>query len=80
MEELKIALMILFVADCIALTILVLSQEGKAVGLGTIGGMADSFWSKNKSRTREGRLLKYTRVCAALFIVLALVLNLKVFA
>lgn len=80
MEELKIALMILFAMDCIALTGFVLLQEGKSAGLGTIGGMADSFWSQNKSRSMEGALVKITRVLAVLFIVLALALNLKVFA
>lgn len=73
-------LMILFAIDCIALTAIVLLQEGKSAGLGTIGGMADSYWGQNKGRSMEGTLVKVTRVLAVLFIVLALVLNLKVFA
>lgn len=73
-------LMILFAIDCIALTVIVLLQEGKSAGLGTIGGMADSYWGQNKGRSMEGTLVKITRVLAVLFIVLALVLNLKVFA
>ena len=73
-------LMIIFAIDCIALTAIVLLQEGKSAGLGTIGGMADSYWGQNKGRSMEGTLVKVTRVLAVLFIVLALVLNLKVFA
>ena len=42
MEILKMVLMILFAIDCIALTVIVLLQEGKSAGLGTIGGMADT--------------------------------------
>lgn len=80
MEILKMVLMILFAIDCIALTAIVLLQEGKSAGLGTIGGMADSYWGQNKGRSMEGTLVKVTRVLAVLFIVLALVLNLKVFA
>lgn len=80
MEILKNVLMIIFAIDCIALTIIVLLQEGKSAGLGTIGGMADSYWGQNKGRSMEGTLVKVTRVLAVLFIVLALVLNLKVFA
>ncbi|MDO4474839.1 MAG: preprotein translocase subunit SecG [Eubacteriales bacterium] len=80
METLKMVLMILFAIDCIALTAIVLLQEGKSAGLGTIGGMADSYWGQNKGRSMEGTLVKVTRVLAVLFIVLALVLNLKVFA
>ena len=80
MEILKTVLMILLAIDCIALTIVVLLQEGKLAGLGTIGGMADSYWGQNKGRSMEGTLVKVTRVLAVLFILLALALNLKVFA
>ena len=80
MEILKTVLMIIFAIDCIALTALVLMQEGKSAGLGTIGGMADTYWGKNKGRSMEGAMVKATRVLAILFVVLAAVLNLKVFA
>ena len=50
MEILKIVLTILFVIDCIALTIIVLLQEGKSAGLGTIAGGADTYWGQNKGR------------------------------
>lgn len=79
MEILKMVLMIIFAIDCIALTAIVLMQEGKQAGLGTISGMADSYWGKNKGRSMEGTLVKVTRVLAILFIVLAVVLNLSVF-
>ena len=80
MEILKIVLTILFVIDCIVLTALVLLQEGKSAGLGAISGAADSFWGQNKGRSMEGALVKATRICAVLFLVLAVALNLKVFA
>ena len=41
MEILKIVLTILFVIDGIALTIIVLLQEGKSAGLGSIAGGAE---------------------------------------
>ena len=80
METLKTVLLILFAIDCIALTVIVLMQEGKSAGLGTIAGMADSYWGQNKGRSMEGALVKSTKFLAILFIVLAAVLNLKVFA
>ncbi len=72
-------LRILFVIDCIALTVIVLLQEGKSRGLGTISGAADTYWGQNKGRSMEGALVKITRVLLILFLVLAIVLNLKVF-
>lgn len=80
MEILKTVILIIFAIDCIALTTIVLLQEGKSAGLGTIAGAADSYWGQNKGRSMEGALVKSTKFLAILFIVLAAALNLKVFA
>ncbi|MCP1110677.1 preprotein translocase subunit SecG [Ohessyouella blattaphilus] len=81
MTVLKGILMVVFAIDCIALILLVLMQEGKQQGLGSLGGMSDStFWSQNKGRSMEGTLARVTKYLAILFILLAIVLNLPVFA
>ena len=72
-------LTILFVIVSLVLVVIVLMQEGKSAGLGTISGAADTYWGHNKGRSMEGTLVKVTRVVAVLFIVLAVVLNLKIF-
>ncbi len=76
---LRIVLTVIFLLVCIALTAIVLMQEGKQQGLGTISGAAESYWGKNKGRSMEGALEKITKVLAVLFIVLALVLNMNRF-
>ena len=77
MEILRIILTVIFAIDCIALTIVVLIQEGKQQGLGTIAGVADTYWGKNKGRSMEGGLVKATTLMAVLFFVLAIVLNMN---
>ena len=72
---LKIILTVVFVLICIALTIIVLLQEGKAQGLGSISGMADTYWGKNKGRSMEGNLDKFTKFAAVAVLALALILN-----
>ena len=79
MDVLKIVLTIIFVIDCIALAAIILLQEGKSAGLGTISGAADTYGGHYKGRSMEGTLVKVTRVVAALFIILAVVLNLGIF-
>lgn len=79
MSVIRIILTVLFIIDCIGLTVIVLMQEGKSAGLGTIGGAAESYWGKNKGRSMEGALVKITRVMAVLFILLAVVLNVNKF-
>ena len=50
MAVVKIIIQIIFILLCIALTVLVLMQEGKSAGLGAISGMAETYWGKNKGR------------------------------
>ena len=77
MDILRIVLTVIFVIDCIGLTVVVLMQEGKQKGLGAISGMADTYWGRNKGRSMEGKLVLFTKIMAVLFMVLAVVLNMK---
>ena len=58
------------------LILVVLFQSGKSQGLsGTIGGIADSYMSKSKSKSLDAKLAKGTKWVGAAFIVLTLVIN-----
>ena len=75
----KTAVYVIYILVCIALTVVVLLQEGKQGGLtGAISGGAETYWSKNKGRSKEGRLAIATTILAILFMVLSLVLNVLV--
>lgn len=78
MDVLKIILTVVFILISIVISAVILMQEGKSAGLGAIAGAADTYWGKNKGRSMEGRLVKITRVCVILFLLLALVLNLGI--
>ena len=70
---------IVYIVIAIALTVVVLCQESKQSGLtGAISGAAATYWSKNKSRSKEGILAIVTTILAVLFIGLSLVLDLVV--
>ena len=62
MTILKYVLMVLFVLVCIIATVLVLMQEGRSQGLGAIAGAAETYWGKNKGRSMEGNLVKWTKI------------------
>ena len=79
MAVLKIVIQILFILICIALTVLVLMQEGKSAGLGAISGAAETYWGKNKGRSMEGKLVKITKYLAIGFMLFSIILNLNVF-
>ena len=70
--------MVVYILVCVALTAIVLMPEGKNAGLGgSISGVADTYWGKNKGRSMEGMLVTLTRVLAAVFIILSIVLNMS---
>lgn len=75
MEALRTVVLVIFIVVCVALSVLVLMQEGKSAGLGAISGAAESYWGKNKGRSMEGALVKATKVLAVLFFVIAAILN-----
>ncbi len=77
-DTIRIGLMGLFILVCIFMTVLVLMQESKQNGLsGAISGAADSYWGKNKGRSMEGKLVKFTKILAVAFIVIAVILNIN---
>lgn len=48
MGVLRTILTIIFILVCVALTVIVLMQEGKSEGLGAISGAAETYWGKTK--------------------------------
>ena len=76
MEVLRVILIAVFLIAAIAITVVVLLQEGKSAGLGSIGGSSngDSYWDKNKKNSLEGKFEKWTKIMAGTFVVAALLL------
>jgi preprotein translocase subunit SecG len=69
-------LLVLLVIVALVLIVSVLLQPSKADGFrGFMTGNSDTFYSKNKSRTRESFLYKVTIVSAIFFAVLTLAIN-----
>ncbi len=79
LEIVRIVVTVVFIIVSIALAGIVLMQEGKSAGLGTISGAAESYWGKNKGRSMEGMLVKITKILAIVFMLLAVVLNMSFF-
>ena len=82
MAVLKAVLMVVFAIVCIAITVIILFQEGKQAGLGSLSGQtsnSDSYWNKNKKHSKEGILIRATSVLVIVFFVLAAVLNIGSF-
>lgn len=78
METVKVVLTVIYVVAALAIILVVLLQEGKSAGLGSLGGGTNasnsSYWDKNKKHSLEGKLERWIKMTAALFVILALIL------
>ena len=73
----KIVVTVIQLLSGLFLIAVVLLQSGKSAGLsGTIAGGMDTFMAKNKAKTWDAKLAKWTKWVAILFMVLTLVLSL----
>ncbi|MBQ1548657.1 MAG: preprotein translocase subunit SecG [Lachnospiraceae bacterium] len=82
MAVLKTILMIVFAVISVAITVIILFQEGKQAGLGSLSGTAsnsETYWNKNKKHSREGILVTTTSILVILFFIIAAVLNIGSF-
>jgi preprotein translocase subunit SecG len=73
--EMKTALIVVHLIVAVALIVIVLLQSGKQACLsGSIAGGAETFFGKNKGRTIDGILSKFTSVAAIVFLITSLAL------
>ena len=77
MTTAQIVLSIIYFVVALALIAVVMLQSGKSAGLsGAIAGGADTFLSKNKAKSWDAKLARWTKWVAILWIIITLVLSL----
>ncbi len=79
MSAIQYVLAVVLIILSVVIIALVMLQESKQQGLsGAIAGAADTFFGKNKGRTQEAQLAKFTKIAGVIFFILALVAALLV--
>ena len=72
-----VILNIIYIIIALSMVAIVLLQSAKSSGMsGTIAGGAETFFGKNKGRTIDAMLSKYTTFAAIAFLVISIVLYL----
>lgn len=75
MGAIHIIVSIFHIIFSLSIIVVVLLQSGKSAGLsGSIAGGAETFFGKNKGRTLDALLGKYTSVAAIMFLVTSIAL------
>ncbi|MBO5413700.1 MAG: preprotein translocase subunit SecG [Clostridia bacterium] len=78
MEILKTILIVIYVIVCLVLIVIASMQSSEDDGASNTimgGAQNNSFYEKNKGRTREGKLKRWTIILGITFIVLTIVLG-----
>ncbi len=79
MTALQYVLALIVIIVSILIIVLVALQESKQQGLsGAVSGAAETFFGKNKGRTIEAKLGKFTKIAGGVFFVLSLISSLLV--
>jgi len=74
MSAIEIILGSVVIISSLVIIVVVLMQQSREAGLsGAISGAADTFFGKNKGRTIEARLEKFTKYFGIFFFLLVLV-------
>ena len=74
-KVMQLALTVIQVVLSLILVAVVMLQSGKSAGLsGAIAGGADTFLSKNKAKSLDAKLARWTKWVAIAWVVLTLVL------
>jgi|GEM_PF-14172 len=79
MNAIQNVTMVFHIIASLVLIMVVLLQSGKAAGMsGSIAGGAETFFGKNKGRTIDAKLEKWTSVFAIVFLITCIILGLFV--
>ena len=68
------AISIVLIITALFLIVTVLLQSADEGGIGALSGQSDSYFSKAKAKTFEAKLALGTKIAAAVFVVLSILL------
>ncbi|MDD4210859.1 MAG: preprotein translocase subunit SecG [Clostridia bacterium] len=77
----RIIMIIILAILALTMIVLVLVQEGHSSGTNVLSGVRESFYSQNKSSSKEGRLKKLMTIAGIAFVVITILyfITLKIY-
>ena len=72
-QAVVITFAILMLVACVSIIVVIMMQKGTNDNVGVISGASDTFYGKNKEKTKEGILKKITFALFAFVIVCAII-------
>ena len=70
---LSVTMIILMCVTALVAIILVLLQPANSTGIDALGGSSETFFGKNKGKSMEAKMKKWTWICLAVILVLSVI-------
>jgi len=70
---LSLTMIILMAVAALAAIVFVLLQPSNSSGIDALGGSSETFFGKNKGKSIEAKMKKWTWICLAVLVVLAVI-------
>ncbi|MBQ8685462.1 MAG: preprotein translocase subunit SecG [Clostridia bacterium] len=70
---LSVSMIVLMAIAAIAAVILVLLQPSNSSGIDALGGSSETFFGKNKGKSIEAKMKKWTWICLVILVILSIV-------
>ena len=74
MAFVNVLLSIVLILACLFMIVTVLLQSGSNKGLGAMAGQMETYFGKNKAKTIDSKLALGTKIAAAVFVVISLLM------
>ena len=70
---LSLTMIILMAAAALVAIVLILMQPSNSSGIDALGGSSETFFGKNKGKSIEAKMKKWTWICLAVLVLFAVV-------
>ena len=72
-KTLSIILVVLMTLASLAAIVLILLQPSNSTGIDALGGSSETFFGKNKGKSIEAKMKKWTWICLAVLLVISVI-------
>ena len=69
---LRVTMIALMFLSAAAAIVLVLLQPGNSTGIDALGGSSETFFGKNKGKSIEARMKKWTIICLVILVIFSI--------
>ena len=69
---LSLTMIILMAVSALTAIVLILMQPSNSSGIDALGGSSETFFGKNKGKSIEAKMKKWTWICLAILVILSI--------